>query len=59
MRFFPVFLDVRGRAVLVLGEGEIARRKAEPLQRAGAMLRVAARFDPDDLTGCALAVGRS
>lgn len=57
MRFFPVFLDVRGRAVLVLGKGEIARRKAEPLQRAGAMLRVAARFDPDDLTGCALAVG--
>ena len=57
MRHFPVFLDLRGRHVLVLGGGEVARRKAEPLQRAGAEVRFAARFEPRDLHGCALAVG--
>jgi uroporphyrin-III C-methyltransferase/precorrin-2 dehydrogenase/sirohydrochlorin ferrochelatase len=57
MRHFPIFLDLRGQRVLVLGAGEIARRKAEPLSRAGADILMAARFDPADLIGCALAVG--
>lgn len=57
MRYFPIFLDLRGRTVLVLGSGEVAERKAAPLARAGAAIRHAARFDPADLAGCALAVG--
>lgn len=57
MRHFPVFLDLRGRRVLVLGAGEVAARKAEPLRRAGAELRLATRFDAADLHGCAFAIG--
>jgi uroporphyrin-III C-methyltransferase/precorrin-2 dehydrogenase/sirohydrochlorin ferrochelatase len=57
MRHFPIFLDLAGRRVLVLGDGEIARRKAEPLARAGADVLLATRFEPGLLAGCALAVG--
>ena len=57
MRHFPIFLDLSGRDVLVLGSGEVAERKAAPLVRAGARVRHAPRFDPKDLHGCALAVG--
>jgi uroporphyrin-III C-methyltransferase/precorrin-2 dehydrogenase/sirohydrochlorin ferrochelatase len=57
MRHFPAFLDLQGRTVLVLGEGEVADRKAEPLRRAGAVLRRAPRFDAALLDGVALAVG--
>ncbi|MCU0888997.1 MAG: siroheme synthase CysG, partial [Rubritepida sp.] len=57
MRHFPAFLDLRGRTVLVLGTGEIAERKAEPLAAAGAHIRRAARFDAALLDGIALAVG--
>jgi uroporphyrin-III C-methyltransferase / precorrin-2 dehydrogenase / sirohydrochlorin ferrochelatase len=57
MRHFPIFLDLQGRRVLVLGSGEVARRKAEPLTRAGADVRLAAHFEPALLEGCALAVG--
>ena len=57
MRHFPIFLDLAGRRVLVLGDGEIARRKAEPLARAGADILLATRFHAGLLEGCALAVG--
>ncbi|WP_431284901.1 siroheme synthase CysG [Humitalea sp. 24SJ18S-53] len=57
MHSFPVFLDLRGRAVLLLGSGEVAERKAVPLQAAGATIRHRDAFDPADLDGCALAVG--
>ena len=36
MRQLPIFLDVRGRRALVLGDGETAERKADALRRAGA-----------------------
>ena len=32
MRHFPIFLELHGRTALVLGEGEVADRKAEPLR---------------------------
>ena len=48
---------MHGRIVLVVGDGELATRKADPLRRAGAIVRLAHRFDADDLAGCALAVG--
>jgi uroporphyrin-III C-methyltransferase/precorrin-2 dehydrogenase/sirohydrochlorin ferrochelatase len=57
MRHFPLFLDLTGRVALVLGTGEVAERKAEPLRRAGATIRHAAQFTPDLLDGVALAVG--
>ena len=42
MLHFPVFLDLRGRTVLVLGTGAVAERKAAPARQAGAMIRFAA-----------------
>ena len=41
-RLFPVFLDLRGRPVLVVGGGAVARRKVEALHEAGAAVRVGA-----------------
>lgn len=57
MRNFPIFLDLKGRRVLVLGGGEVAERKSEPLARAGAVIVHATRFAAADLAGCVLAVG--
>ncbi|MDE2516500.1 MAG: uroporphyrinogen-III C-methyltransferase [Rhodospirillales bacterium] len=57
MRHFPVFLDLTGRCVLVLGEGPVAARKAALLTEAGAVLRRAVHFTPDLLEGCAFALG--
>ena len=42
MEYFPFFFDLRGRAALIVGGGEVARRKGELLSRAGARLIVAA-----------------
>ena len=42
MRYFPFFFDLRRRRVLVVGGGVVAKRKADLLQRAGAVLRVVA-----------------
>ena len=52
-----MFLDLRGRRALVVGDGEVAERKADALRRAGAVVEIAARFDPDQLRGCAVAIG--
>ena len=57
MDYFPIFLDLRGRAALVVGQGEAAERKAEALRRAGAVVRARPRFEAADLDGCALAIG--
>jgi uroporphyrin-III C-methyltransferase / precorrin-2 dehydrogenase / sirohydrochlorin ferrochelatase len=57
MRHFPLFMDVTGRPVLVVGAGELAEQKAEPLRRAGAKVRLRPVFNPADLEGCALAIG--
>lgn len=57
MDFFPVFLDVSGQPVLVLGEGEAAERKAELVARAGAEVRRATSFSPALLDDCRLAIG--
>src|SRR5574340_154909 len=42
MDFLPVFMDVRGKLCLVVGGGEVARRKAALLLDAGAMVRAVA-----------------
>ena len=36
MRYYPVYLDMRGRNALVIGGGAVGSRKAETLLRAGA-----------------------
>lgn len=43
MALFPIFVDVAGRPVLVIGGGEVASRKIEALLQAGAQVRVHAR----------------
>lgn len=42
MRLFPMFCDVRGRMVLVVGGGPVAWRKAALLMQAGARVHVGA-----------------
>ncbi|MDB5412401.1 MAG: uroporphyrinogen-III C-methyltransferase [Rubritepida sp.] len=56
MRHFPAFLDLVGRPVLLLGEGEALAAKAALMRAAGAVLRDAAGFEEALLEGCALAV---
>ena len=41
-RLFPLFADLRGRRVLVVGGGAVATRKVEALHDTGALLRVGA-----------------
>jgi len=40
MDFLPIFLDIKSRPCLVVGGGEVARRKVTLLLRAGARVRV-------------------
>lgn len=39
---FPIFADLKGRDVLIVGGGEVARRKAQALLEAGARPRIVA-----------------
>jgi uroporphyrin-III C-methyltransferase/precorrin-2 dehydrogenase/sirohydrochlorin ferrochelatase len=57
MRQFPIFLDLRNRIVLVVGEGEAADRKAASLAETGALIRRDAAFRPELLADCVLAIG--
>ena len=40
MRYYPVFLDIAGKPVLVVGGGNIAQQKMEDLLEAGAEVTV-------------------
>ena len=42
MPLYPLFADLRERAVLVVGGGEVATRKVEALLQAGALVTVCA-----------------
>ena len=57
MDYFPIFLDLRNRRALVVGEGENATRKAGALREAGALVHATPGFDPTDLDNTAIAIG--
>lgn len=57
MDYFPIFMDLRGRQALVVGEGEAASRKADALRSAGALVHATPLFEPADLEGVAIAIG--
>ena len=40
MRYYPIYLDMRGRNALVVGGGAVGSRKAQTLLRAGARVTV-------------------
>jgi len=42
MRYYPVYLDLRGRRCVVVGGGDVAERKVEGLLEAGAQVTVIA-----------------
>ncbi|MCW5747599.1 MAG: siroheme synthase CysG [Alphaproteobacteria bacterium] len=56
MRYFPAFLDLKDRLCLVVGDGPVARRKAEMLARAGGRVRCVPVLAADDLAGVAAVV---
>jgi uroporphyrin-III C-methyltransferase/precorrin-2 dehydrogenase/sirohydrochlorin ferrochelatase len=57
MQTYPIFLNLAGRRVCVLGEGEAAERRAATFADLGAKVERVARSADARLTGCALAVG--
>ena len=54
MRYYPVFLDVRGEPCLVLGAGDLARQKAAGLRAAGAAVSEVAEYRPGACAGARL-----
>jgi siroheme synthase-like protein len=48
-RWYPVFLDVEGKDVLVVGTGAMADEKVEGLEAAGAHVTARPAFDPRDV----------
>jgi precorrin-2 dehydrogenase/sirohydrochlorin ferrochelatase len=51
MTYYPAFLDLRGKKVLIVGGGSVARRKVETLLECGAVVDLAARVLTPELKG--------
>lgn len=58
MNYYPVFLNLEGRRVLVVGHGRVADAKAQSLLEAGAKVRRVSgrRFQKRDLAGVNLVI---
>ena len=50
MEFLPIFLNIKGRKCVVVGGGDIARRKTAVLTQAGGNVDVITGNDPDSPT---------
>lgn len=60
MQALPVFLDVRGKSCLLVGDGELALRKRRLLDKAGAVvIAVSDGFTEESLNGVLLVVAAS
>jgi uroporphyrin-III C-methyltransferase/precorrin-2 dehydrogenase/sirohydrochlorin ferrochelatase len=57
MRYFPIFLDLRDRRVVIVGGGVVAERKAMLVRDTGALLRIVAPVLTDAL-GALVSAGR-
>ena len=51
--YFPIFVDLKGQPVLVVGGGEVAARKIRLLLRSAAQVQVVARELNEDLAAMA------
>ncbi len=49
VNYFPIFFDLKGQAVLVVGGGDVALRKVSLLERSGALITVVAPEVTPDL----------
>jgi precorrin-2 dehydrogenase/sirohydrochlorin ferrochelatase len=56
--FYPLFLDLQGRNVLVVGGGAVAERKVEPLLAAGAVVTLVAPDVTPSLAGLTIRLQR-
>ncbi len=56
MRGYPIFLQLQGRRVVILGEGEAAERRAELFASLGAVIERVSRAAEARLAGCVLAI---
>ncbi len=54
--YYPAFLDLRDKSCLVVGTGDLSDEKAAALNRAGARVKRAVGFDPEDARGAFLIV---
>lgn len=54
-RYYPVFLDLAGRQVLIIGGGEVASRKIETMLRCDARITVVARDAVSEISELAIA----
>jgi uroporphyrin-III C-methyltransferase/precorrin-2 dehydrogenase/sirohydrochlorin ferrochelatase len=60
MQTLPVFLDVKGKPCLLVGDGELALRKRRLLDKAGAIvIQVADQFTEESLNGVVLVIAAS
>jgi len=57
MRAYPIFLEVKGRRVVILGGGEAAERRGETFSGLGAIVERVASAAEASLAGAALAIG--
>jgi len=56
LRSYPIFLDLQGRRVVVLGDNEAAERRATQFAALGARVERIATADQAHIPGCALAI---